>query len=552
MHAVVALTRPDLNSSNYCFTLMVNSLDIYSAIESTSARLKSRPHGNGLSTPDTAVTLMNRRKKSRSHTILRRLAVFLSALTTLAGVGFGWMHWHERKPPGERYDTVNVRRADLFPIRTASGRLESGKRTIIECKLENIAVGIRGQNLAAGGASVLLNVIPEGTFVKQGDVLATLDSSDYEELLRLQRITLERARADHQQAELDVEIARLAVREFEEGLMAETLQDFEGKILLGRADLERAVDRLNWSRRMNGKGYIPAAVVTSDEFKKQQAALLLSQQEVAYALFKKYTGPKNLQVLKGAVTGAGSILEYQDLRLRRNEYRLASLEKQVENCTIRAPHDGFVIYANNADREQFIEAGIPVRQRQPLFYLPDLDDMEVVAMLHESIVDHINLGMRAVVQVEGLANRRIEGHVTSVAPMATLNYRSDVRYFESIVKLDNAPAGLRPGMTAEVTIALPRLDDVLAVPSEAIRAENGHDFCFVVHEDGLERREVKLGQVTAELSQITQGLAEGEQVVINAANDDLEREDSTVHTDLLPGDSAPKPESAASVIAALH
>ena len=100
-------------------------------------------------------------------------------------------------------------------------------------------------------------------------------------------------------------------------------------------------------------------------------------------------------MLEGAVQGARSTLEYQDLRLQRNQDRLATLEKQVENCTIRAPHDGFVIYANNADRQLFIEPGMPVRQRQPLFYLPDLNDMEVVAMLHESIVDQVDPGMRA-------------------------------------------------------------------------------------------------------------------------------------------------------------
>ncbi len=59
--------------------------------------------------------------------------------------------------------------------------------------------------------------------------------------------------------------------------------------------------------------------------------------------------------------------------------RLAMLERQVEACTIRAPHDGFVIHANDARRQIVIEEGMPVRQRQPLFYLPDLKDMEIVA-----------------------------------------------------------------------------------------------------------------------------------------------------------------------------
>jgi HlyD family secretion protein len=435
----------------------------------------------------------------------------------------------------------------------ATGRVESAKRTIIECELENIAVGVRGQRLAAGGASVLLSVIPEGTLVKRGDVLAVLDASDYEELLRLQRITLERAKADKLQADLDVDIAKLAVREFRDGTVQERIEDFEGKILLARSELERATDRLHWSRRMKDKGYVPPAMVTSDAFKKEQAALALTQQESAYRLFTQFTSPKTVRELQGAVTGAEAIQVYQQLRLARQQGRLTSLEKQVEHCTIRAPHDGFVIYANNADRELFIEPGVPVHQRQHLFYLPDLGDMEVVAMLHESIVDQIHNGLRAEVHVEGMTNRRIEGHVDSIATMATLNWRSDVQYFEGIVKLENVPRGLRPGMTAEVEIALPRLENVLTIPPEAVRFENGHDVCFVVHEDGLERRGVTLGQVTANMAQVTAGLEEGEQVVINPPKDDADLELLPAdHTDLSDSESGVKHAVSPGAVAALR
>jgi HlyD family secretion protein len=465
----------------------------------------------------------------------------------------GWVRWYSRAPLHDHFVTYAVHRADLFPIRLASGRVESGKRTVIECQLENIAVGVRGQRLAANGASVLLSVIPEGSQVKRGDVLAELDSSDYDEMLRLQRITLERAKADKLQADLDLQIAQLAVREFEDGIVRETIEDFEGKMFLARSDLERAVDRLNWSRRMNGKGYVPAATVTTDLFRKDQMAQALAQQETAYALFKKFTAPKTVRELEGEVKGASATLEYQQLRLQRNLERMATLEKQVANCTIRAPHDGFVIYANNAERELFIEPGLPVFQRQQLFYLPDLNDMEVVAQLHESIVDQVDSGMRATVQVEGLSNRRIEGHVTRVAAMATLNMRSDVKYFDGIVKLDEAPEGLRPGMSAEVKIVLPRLDHVLAVPSDAVLFEDGHDFCFVVHEDGLERREVKLGQVTSELSEVTRGLVEGEEVVLNPPKEDLELIDKPVHSEPVSDESAVRRDSSAgNSIAALR
>ena len=117
--------------------------------------------------------------------------------------------------------------------------------------------------------------------------------------------------------------------------------------------------------------------------------------------------------------------------------------------------------------------------------------------------------MRAKVVVEGLPNRRLEGHVTDIAALPTFNWRSDVRYFDGKVKLDNPPRGILPGMTAHVEIALNRRDHVLAVPVEAVTQEDGREICYVAHEDGLERREVKLGEGTAGLSGDQRGTARG-------------------------------------------
>src|SRR5262249_7456042 len=100
----------------------------------------------------------------------------LSAMTVLAVSAWCWACWHNRKSAAEGYITTGVRRADLFPTVIASGRIESAKRTVVDCDLESISVGVRGQRLGAGGASVLLSVIPEGTTVKRGDVLSGLDS----------------------------------------------------------------------------------------------------------------------------------------------------------------------------------------------------------------------------------------------------------------------------------------------------------------------------------------------------------------------------------------
>src|SRR5262249_33921078 len=152
-----------------------------------------------------------------------------------------------------------------------------------------------------------------------------------------------------------------------------------------------------------------------------QAALSLRQQESAFEVFQKYTVPRTMRELNGAVQGAEVFLRYHQLRVDRQVARLASLQKQIQLCTIRAPHHGCVVYANDNRRQIVIEEGMPVYQQQDLFYLPDLTNMVVVALLHESIVDEISNGMRAKVQVEGMPNRLIEGHVTSVSQLATYN-----------------------------------------------------------------------------------------------------------------------------------
>jgi len=299
----------------------------------------------------------------------------------------------------------------------------------------------------------------------------------------------------------------------------------QGKLALAESDLERSGIRLAWTKRMNDKGYAPKSQVTSDLYTQSVNRVSLARQKTAFDLFFRYQAPKNLRQLEGQIKMAEANLDYQTLRRKRMLDRLALLERQLALCTIRAPHDGFVIYANRPERDLIIEPGMSVRQKQDLMYLPDLNQMEVVAMLHESIIEDVKSGMVADVEIEGLPNQRLEGHVVSIAPLPTTSWFSDVRYFPGIIKLDHTTRGIRPGLTARVDIRLERRDHVLTVPAEAVVSFEGRDVCYVAHEDGLERREVQLGQSNQELLEITDGLGEGEQVVLNPALGETDFED---------------------------
>jgi HlyD family secretion protein len=449
--------------------------------------------------------------------------VALGLVVLVTGLGAGYRHLSaslgRRRPTGwELLPTATVRRGDLFVSVTASGRIESSEQTSIDCELESLEAGVRGQRLYAGGASTLIYLIPDGSMVKKGDVLCKLDSSEYEELVRQQEMTVERAKADHLQTELDLAVARMAVQEFRDGLKLSTLKELDGRIALAKSELERASDHRSWTERMLIKGYVSRSQASADAVSERRAAFNLEQAQLSADVFKRYEVPGTMRILENAVLSCEASMRYQDARLERHTNRLKSFKRQVENCTIRAPHDGFLIHANDPRRHRYIEEGMAVYQHQTLFYLPDLAKMEVSAMLHESVVDKVKEGMRAKIQIESLPHHTLEGHVTSVARLPLVNFFSEVTYYVGLIKIDNIPRGLLPGMSAEVKIATDRRSDVLTVPPAAVTVEGGREVCYVAEEDGLERREVKLGQLTEDRLEVTEGLEEGEHVVLEPAS----------------------------------
>ena len=444
------------------------------------------------------------------------LTAFLTATHQM-----GTWPWNDRRPLRERFLFTHVSRTDLAPVLNAPGLLESSKSTLIVCELENIA-GV------SGGGSTMLTVLPEGTPVKRGDVLARLDSSTYEEMLRQQAITVEQAKASHLQAQLNHEIALLAVREYRDGTVQATLKGMEGSIALARSDLSRAQDHLTWTKRMKEKGYSSQAQIVSEEHTVSQLELALAKQLTALELFQRFTLRITEKSLQGQVTSAETALANETLRMRRQLERFALLKKQVDRCTIRAPHDGVLLYSQNRRQGIAIEEGMPVRQKQSLFSLPDFSEMQVQVYLNESVVHRVVPGQRVSVTFEALHNVILKGRVTSVGQIPVrMIVRSSgdrqgmdtgVRFFTSIVKLDTVTDDLKPGMTAIVDFALSRRQNVLAIRHEAVRTDRGKKVCFVAHEESLERREVKIGQDTADLVEVLDGLEEGELVALNPPN----------------------------------
>jgi HlyD family secretion protein len=416
--------------------------------------------------------------------------------------------------PESKLEWVFVERNDLQTTLLAGGDLQPVKETTIDCQVEDVT---------DSEGTTILTVIPNGSRVKKGDEICRLDSSAIEELARREEIQLSQAQAAWTQAKLTAETAKIALREYQEGLIKQTTQEFRGRIALGRSDARRQADRVAWSETMEAKGYLSRSQLLSERHALARIQHELRQAEGEFDLFRGFEIPRETQTLKGQIETAEITQRVEAGRLKAQQERLAYYGEQIKNCVVRAPHDGVVVYAlgNRRWRPLPLEPGTRVYQEQTMFVLPDLSQMDVEVSVPESVGPRVRVGMKANVELTLLGNQVIPGRVVSVDMLSSTDWREwdeRVRRFLVRVRLDKTPASALPFMSASVEFDTGRVDDALVIPVEALAVEHGRQSCYVIAEHGLEKRPITTRLANRELLEVTGGLSEGERVILRSSD----------------------------------
>lgn len=144
-----------------------------------------------------------------------------------------------------------------------------------------------------------------------------------------------------------------------------------------------------------------------------------------------------------------------------------SVQKAQTNlgyATITSPIDG-VVLSKSVEEGQTVAASFNTPE---LFTIAqDLTDMRVIADIDEADIGGVKEGQRVTFTVDAFPDDRFEGEVTQVRQEATTT--SNVVTYEVVISAPNADLKLKPGLTANVTIFTLEKNDVLAVPSKALR-----------------------------------------------------------------------------------
>lgn len=214
----------------------------------------------------------------------------------------------------------------------------------------------------------------------------------------------------------------------------------------------------------------------------------------------------------------------------------ASMVKVRQNlgyATITSPIDGVVI-SKEVEEGQTVAAGF---NTPTLFTIAnDLTQMRVIADVDEADIGQVEEGQPVQFNVDAYPNDVFEGNVTQMRLQATTE--SNVVTYEVVISAYNPDLKLKPGLTANVTIYTLQRNDVLCIPTKALRfvpeeeilvpmgysvedarkeASSGKRIVWLVKGKQLVPKEVAVGISSGNQTEITAGLSEEEEIVVELA-----------------------------------
>ncbi len=412
--------------------------------------------------------------------------------------------------------THRIARGNLLVTVTEQGTLESSDNTEIKCKVR--------------GFSTVTSVVPTGTVVKKGDELVRLDTKVIEEQFSLTKTNTFIAQATLAETQANVERSRIAIDAYEKGRFRSQLQTLEKDLAAHKRNLRTARKMHDRSETLFRQGYVTQLEVEGNAFTVTQAELELKVKETEIKALKDFTRQMEMETFKGNLTASESKLAADKAGLAMEIKRRDRAEQELKDCVIRAEKSGLVIYPSAAAWKSTpdITEGATVRKDQVLLLMPDLTKMQVKVGIHESVVERVRPGLKAIVT---LPDRTLEATVSKVASVTRPAgwWTGNVVKYDTVIELPS-DEGLNPGMSAEIEVILAVHENVITIPVAAVVETEEGDFCWVQTPDGPVRRVLELGDSNDVFVEVKAGLNEGEDVVLNPTALIEEAEEGALNT----------------------
>ncbi len=324
------------------------------------------------------------------------------------------------------------------------------------------------------------NIINEGTVVKKGDWVATLDRSEFQNKFTAKQIELDKASSKFNQTQLDT---TLVLRQSRDELINLKYAVEETSIVLEQSKFE------------------PPATIKQVEINMDKAKRAYQQALDNYKIKKNQNIEKMREV---------------NAELRKVQSEFQSMTKVLESFNVLAPEDGMVIYEKGWDGKP-IKAGSQIQMWEPtVATLPDLTKMQSKTYVNEVDVRKVKVGQQVEVGLDAYPEKKLTGVVTNVANVGEQRPNSDAKVFEVSVEINGTDPTLRPSMTTSNKIIASVVDDVLHIPLESLHSQ-ADSITYVFKKSGINtvKQEVIIGETNANDAVLKAGLSVDDRIYLS-------------------------------------
>ena len=336
--------------------------------------------------------------------------------------------------------------------------------------------GPKGMRPAGIYETTLTDLITEGTIVKEGDYVATLDRTELADKMSNVQTEIDKTLTQLEQAKIDTAIELRGLRDDLINL------NFSKKEKLLKVEQSR---------------YEPQSVI-------QQTQIDLERTERDYQQLQKTYELKQQQAV--------AKIEEINALLRQNQRQMKIYTDLSGEFTINAPKEGMVIYARTWNGKK--EPGSRISAWDPVVAeLPDLSDMISKTYVNEVDVSRVKPGQEVEVKVDAFPDNEYTGFVLTVANIGEQLRGYDAKVFEVVVQVNEVDSILRPAMTTGNEIVTDVFNEAVFIPLEGLFSDS-LSYVYKEQKGKIVKQEVIPGLSNNDEIIIDHGLEEGDQVYL--------------------------------------
>ncbi|MDO5338119.1 MAG: efflux RND transporter periplasmic adaptor subunit [Eubacteriales bacterium] len=259
---------------------------------------------------------------------------------------------------------------------------------------------------------------------------------------------------------------------------------------------------------------VDMTATSSADLSSSSAAPIVDTSEVDAALEK---ASSELAELQAELSAQKTLAEADSPALTEEEQEKLQISRELNGMDIENAREmlekgkkGVSAGFTGVISETAAVQGAAVTEGMELFTLQSTEDVSVDVNISKYDFDKIKEGQKADIT---MGDYTYSGTVSKVSKIAAVNEKG-VSVIQASVKIDNPDENIFIGVDAKVKIHARKAEDVLTIPAEAVNVGKDGSFCYVLENNMVVRKDIVTGISSAEMTEVEEGLLEGDEVII--------------------------------------